>query len=204
MRHHHLRPAQSWRYAGRCRPCPSPSRNGWATCFSRIGKLTEITHFWSASKSRRRGSDMKGRHSHILELQSLRGIAAGMVLLHHTSFLFDTTPAFHYWAEVLINAHAAVMLFFVLSGYVLSRSLSGVAIDCESLFSFYAARLFRIYPMAWVACLAASLYVIFLHNRVPTIGASQWYTHFWQPSFDLKTGAMSFLTFKAQLLPPIW
>jgi len=147
---------------------------------------------------------MKARHSHILELQSLRGIAAGVVLLHHASFLFDTTPAFHYWVEIPINAHAAVMLFFVLSGYVLSRTLSGVAIDCESLFSFYAARLFRIYPMAWVACLAAGLYVIFLHSSVPTIGASQWYAHFWQPSFDLKTGAMAFLTFKARLLPPIW
>src|SRR5215468_7481110 len=39
MRHHHLRPAQSRRYARRCRPCPPPSRNSWATCFSRIGKL---------------------------------------------------------------------------------------------------------------------------------------------------------------------
>jgi peptidoglycan/LPS O-acetylase OafA/YrhL len=148
---------------------------------------------------------MKARHNHILELQSLRGIAAGVVLLHHTSFLFDTTPAFHYWAEILINAHAAVMLFFVLSGYVLSRALSGVAMDGESLFSFYAARLFRIYPMAWVACLAAILYVIFLHSSVPTIGTSQWYAHFSQLSFiDLKAGAMAFLTFKAELLPPIW
>ena len=58
--------------------------------------------------------------------------------------------------------------------------------------------------MAWVACLAASLYVIFLHSSVPTIGTSQWYAHFSQLSFDLKTAAMAFLTFKAELLPPIW
>ena len=97
------------------------------------------------------------------------------------------------------------MLFFVLSGYVLSCALSGVAMDGESLFSFYAARLFRIYPMAWVACLAAILYVTFLHSSVPTIGTSQWYAHFSQLSFiDLKAGAMAFLTFKAELLPPIW
>jgi transposase-like protein len=38
VRHHHLRPAQSRRYAGRCRPCSPPSRNSWATCPSRIGK----------------------------------------------------------------------------------------------------------------------------------------------------------------------
>src|SRR5215471_7580760 len=40
MRHHYLRPAQSRRYARRCRPCPPPSRNSWATCFSRIGKTS--------------------------------------------------------------------------------------------------------------------------------------------------------------------
>jgi hypothetical protein len=33
----HLRPARSRRHAGRCRPCPPPSRNSWATCFSRTG-----------------------------------------------------------------------------------------------------------------------------------------------------------------------
>ena len=37
MRHHHLRPAHSWCHAGRRRPCPPPSRNSRATCFSRIG-----------------------------------------------------------------------------------------------------------------------------------------------------------------------
>src|SRR6516165_1556252 len=42
VRHHHLRPAQSRRYAGRCHPCPPPSRNSWATCFSRIGNLNKF------------------------------------------------------------------------------------------------------------------------------------------------------------------
>jgi hypothetical protein len=37
MRHHHLRSAHSRPLAGRCLPCPPPSRNSWATCFRRIG-----------------------------------------------------------------------------------------------------------------------------------------------------------------------
>ena len=41
MRHHHLRPAHSWCHAGRRRPCPPPSRNSRATCFSRIGILNK-------------------------------------------------------------------------------------------------------------------------------------------------------------------
>ena len=139
--------------------------------------------------------------SHILELQSLRGIAASVVLLYHASFLFATTPDFHYWSEVLLNAHAAVMLFFVLSGYVLGRALADVTVSA-GLFKFYAARLFRICPMAWVACLATGLYVIFLHGRV--LGASLWYDGFWRQTYDLRTYATAAFTLKSDLLPPIW
>jgi hypothetical protein len=35
-------PAHSRRNAGRGRPCPPPSRNSWATCFSRIGIQDQI------------------------------------------------------------------------------------------------------------------------------------------------------------------
>ena len=71
------------------------------------------------------------------ELDALRGVAALVVLLHHASqllpwpivpgleigealgrILLDTTPL-----RVFVNARAAVLLFFVLSGYVLTRSL---------------------------------------------------------------------------------
>jgi len=66
---------------------------------------------------------MEVRHPHVPELQSIRGLAALAVLLHHCSFLFVTSSTFHFFAEALFNAHAAVVIFFVLSGYVLVRSL---------------------------------------------------------------------------------
>src|SRR6516162_8297313 len=55
----HLRPAHSWCHAGRRRPCPPPSRNSPATCFSRIGiyfdmgghrfftKVGEVKKIWN-------------------------------------------------------------------------------------------------------------------------------------------------------------
>lgn len=123
---------------------------------------------------------LKVRHPHIPELQSIRGIAAIVVLLHHASFLFATTPHFRYWSEVVLNAHAAVMLFFVLSGYVLSRSLSGPELDLKRIGEFYLARAFRIYPALWLACVVGLIYLAFLHFETPTLNISNWYLGFFK------------------------
>lgn len=40
------------------------------------------------------------------------------MLLHHSSFLFATSAGFRLCSEVLLNAHAVVIRFFVLSGVV--------------------------------------------------------------------------------------
>jgi peptidoglycan/LPS O-acetylase OafA/YrhL len=76
-------------------------------------------------------------HARLFELDALRGLAALVVLLHHAlhllpsplipqlaglewlgRILLDATPL-----RVIVDARAAVLLFFVLSGYVLTRSL---------------------------------------------------------------------------------
>jgi peptidoglycan/LPS O-acetylase OafA/YrhL len=109
-------------------------------------------------------------------LQSLRGIAAMIVLIHHSLFYFDTTPAFRFWSEALFNAHAAVMLFFVLSGFVLARSFSRRQFDLAAVATFYVRRAFRIVPAMWGAILLAALYFLslpYLPSGPPT---SAWYT----------------------------
>lgn len=64
---------------------------------------------------------VQGSH-HAVELQSIRGLAALVVVVHHCTFYFRYDPSVKYGFEVALNAHAAVVSFFVLSGFVLTRS----------------------------------------------------------------------------------
>jgi peptidoglycan/LPS O-acetylase OafA/YrhL len=74
---------------------------------------------------------MIGHHTKITELEAVRGIAALIVLLHHTLLafaprlegLFFPTERFGLFgtpAYALVNGAAAVAVFFVLSGFVLT------------------------------------------------------------------------------------
>ena len=60
------------------------------------------------------------QQGHIVELQSLRGIAACAVMIGHALVYYETPDWFRDIA-LLANGRAAVVIFFVLSGYVLTR-----------------------------------------------------------------------------------
>ncbi|MCW1383265.1 acyltransferase [Novosphingobium sp. KCTC 2891] len=112
---------------------------------------------------------------HSLELQSIRGIAALAVLLHHCSFYYKYDPDLKYFAEILINAHAAVVLFFVLSGYVLSTSISRSAMSASNFSGFYVRRIARIFPALYIGVAMALLYVaIFQNHPIPDIVSPWW------------------------------
>jgi peptidoglycan/LPS O-acetylase OafA/YrhL len=149
---------------------------------------------------------LKDRHHHIPELQSIRGIAAAVVLLCHAAFLFATTPTFRYWSEVVLNAHAAVMLFFVLSGYVLSRSLSGPKLEAGRIGEFYLARAFRIYPALWFACGMGLIYLVSLHFAAPTLHPSNWYLAYFKVFPSSEQILVNFTLGKAPaaIVPPSW
>lgn len=75
-----------------------------------------------------------------VKLESLRGLAALLVVGHHV------LPAG--WFHILFNGTAAVSLFFLLSGYVLGLSLRrGRGTIFRQYTSFIIRRLFRIYPV---------------------------------------------------------
>jgi peptidoglycan/LPS O-acetylase OafA/YrhL len=103
---------------------------------------------------------------HIIELQSLRGIAACAVMFGHALIYYDTPSWFHDLA-ILANGRAAVVIFFVLSGYVLTRSLRRSLIDRDTVLRFYVQRLFRIYPAIWAASALGLFYIFFLHWQIP-------------------------------------
>ena len=101
--------------------------------------------------------------SYLTQLTSIRGLACMVVLFGHVIQVFRYAPPDHSifgWARTLVcglfNAEAAVVLFFVLSGCVLSLSLRRtVRLEAGVVAGFYIKRVFRIYPLLWLSLLLA-------------------------------------------------
>jgi peptidoglycan/LPS O-acetylase OafA/YrhL len=144
------------------------------------------------------------RHPHIGELQAIRGLAAVVVLFHHSLFYFSTTPDFRFFSEALLNAHAAVVVFFVLSGYVLTRSLYGKPRSFRLFTIFFVRRAFRILPALWAGLLLASFYLFEVRGSVSVPHLSQWIADYHPGPARLKEFAGAAVGADASLLPPLW
>jgi peptidoglycan/LPS O-acetylase OafA/YrhL len=99
------------------------------------------------------------------QLESLRGLAAFIVLLHHAlggaisigdPGLPHSIRAFGLLWTFLFNGGSAVILFFVLSGFVM-----GLNVDLENgltaglYLKFLVRRVFRLYPVVLVSIILA-------------------------------------------------
>jgi peptidoglycan/LPS O-acetylase OafA/YrhL len=96
--------------------------------------------------------------THIDALQSLRGIAATMVVAVHCIAcwipLMERESVAALISDALlvpISGRAPVIVFFVLSGFVLAESLKRRTQYQNWAVEFYVQRLFRILPASWVA-----------------------------------------------------
>ncbi|GGF51851.1 acyltransferase [Marmoricola endophyticus] len=97
-----------------------------------------------------------GLSSRYLELDGLRGIAAGSVVLYHLFHLYDVyfDPAGDRPVVEFSLGFYGVHLFFLISGYViLLTAQRGDAVD------FAVSRVSRLYPTYW-ACLTLSWVVV--------------------------------------------
>lgn len=112
----------------------------------------------------------------VTAFDSLRGIAALIVVLHHlalsisfgeqspTAWILENTPL-----HILTAGRASVMLFFVLSGYALSSMMRG-GLDYVD---FVARRVCRIMIPFWLSILASAvLYVLLRPAPLPAV--SDW------------------------------
>ena len=128
------------------------------------------------------------------ELESLRGLAACAVVIHHCLLTLPAIyPAFYSgpdqvtapWAKVvtytplhlLWGGYEAVVLFFVLSGFVLTLGIwEGRALKMEP---FVIRRIWRIWvpfvPIVALAYLASTLL-----GTVAQPGVSEWFNRIWQ------------------------
>jgi peptidoglycan/LPS O-acetylase OafA/YrhL len=101
-------------------------------------------------------------------LQSLRGLAALCVLGGHSALILATPTAI--FAQQLFQPNAAVVLFYVLSGYVLALSLERDG----NLLRFAVRRMFRILPVYWLGIfVCCGSYLVADHPAIE--GATQWF-----------------------------
>ena len=138
-------------------------------------------------------------------LESLRGLAALAVCFTHSLGIYriDNNPGIwnvpiqhqSFWAACLdllnaiFNPHAAVILFFILSGYVLSQSLAqGQAMMPKSVFGFYIRRVLRILPMMW-----ASLIIAFGLAQMDHSVSRELVSDFWPNAFEPKVYLLDLL-----------
>jgi len=132
---------------------------------------------------------------HYYELDSLRGLAALTVMIHHILLVLPVF-ALPYLAPmpfivrlirfsplgVIMAGREAVIFFFVLSGFVLA--LPFLKQDKVLPYRPYIIkRICRIYPPYLIAVAFAILMNTFCY-RGTTAGLSEWFTTFWQPRID--------------------
>lgn len=107
-------------------------------------------------------------HSRVSALDSVRGIAALVVVLHHT-VLMASAPS-------PVPGRASVMVFFVLSGYVLTLSLARAD---QTYTAFALRRVIRIFaPYAVAILVAASMALLIKPKQIPEL--SPWFNEWWQ------------------------
>lgn len=142
--------------------------------------------------------------SHTVELQSLRGIAAMIVMIHHCLRTLQPDGWAWWLSEVPLNAEAAVIIFFVLSGYVLSASLMRRGLNLANLRIFYGRRIFRIFPALWVGLLLGVVYLAWV-QPLAAPHLSDWVNGHYNPE---GLGAIrivgSIAGLDNYLLPPAW
>jgi peptidoglycan/LPS O-acetylase OafA/YrhL len=86
--------------------------------------------------------------SRLVEVDSLRGIAASMVLAFHFTYKYD--EVYHYQGDLPFSVpwgYLGVNLFFVISGFVIFMTLDRTRVAAD----FVVSRVSRLFPAYWTA-----------------------------------------------------
>ena len=115
-------------------------------------------------------------------LDGLRAVAALGVMVAH---FFDAGRLINFPSLVKVTqiGNSGVSLFFVLSGFVITRILLNSVNEKKYFFNFYGRRTLRIFPLYYFSLLCYN-YVPFLLNIVTSIDVSkQWYHYLYLQNF---------------------
>jgi peptidoglycan/LPS O-acetylase OafA/YrhL len=134
---------------------------------------------------------------YLVALDGLRGIAIILVLLHNLTMTSARTPPL--LSQLFEPGWLGVQLFFVLSGYLITRNLLANELSSAVLTAFMVRRWLRIVPICY-ALLAVYFYVVPLIFDAPTIVAKRplqiWYWLFlsnWTEPFGLAAPGLGHL-----------
>ncbi|RKP44401.1 acyltransferase family protein [Trinickia fusca] len=139
------------------------------------------------------------------QLDALRGLAALTVVLSHFTLLTPLLILRHTPLRVLLGGHEAVVLFFVLSGFVLTLQINGAG--KPGYYEYAIRRICRIY-LPYLGAIAVA-YACFLFSNGGEVGwAGPWFNASWPPALsnaDLARHLMFLLPFKTdQLDNVVW
>jgi peptidoglycan/LPS O-acetylase OafA/YrhL len=125
-------------------------------------------------------------------------------MVHHALRTLDTQSFVWTVSEYVLNAHGAVVIFFVLSGYVLAKSITGRGFSLSAISKFYLRRAFRIYPALWVAILLGIFYMLVVKS-LSAPHMSVWMAKYYDNgALSLPVIVASTLGLDARLLPTAW
>jgi peptidoglycan/LPS O-acetylase OafA/YrhL len=106
-------------------------------------------------------------------LDSIRGLAALLVVVHHTfeAFLIQNEgayPMLHHLFETINLGRLGVVVFFITSGFVIPWSLKTET--PHALKNFAIKRFFRLYPAYWLSIIVASIVGLGFGVNVESLG----------------------------------
>jgi peptidoglycan/LPS O-acetylase OafA/YrhL len=154
---------------------------------------------------------------HSLRLQSLRGIAALCVAIGHSftvmingriedaHFTLRAGNAFLAFGEILIQPNTAVILFYVLSGFVLGEALRRQTGDTRlrHVMAFSVRRLWRLLPVMWLSIfLAAGVAIVVRH--APFSGTTGWFNQFLSVTISPAILLQNFLALSYSINSVLW
>jgi peptidoglycan/LPS O-acetylase OafA/YrhL len=103
------------------------------------------------------------------QIEVLRAVAVVYTLFHHLPIVLGPLPKYWGWLYRNADFSTGVDLFFVISGFVITRSLCNSVADFQAsrwrlMVAFWLKRVFRLLPLAWLWLLITALYILALEG----------------------------------------
>ena len=147
---------------------------------------------------------MQSTTRHFDELQSMRGLAALLVVLGHCIGIFKYSTGPMLYVDPFLNGAAAVAFFFVLSGTVLAMSWKTTPVTGSSYVLYLTKRAFRIMPLLIVVAIVGLIWCNYLDVRATYAFAKPEFTEHYKADIDLPRFVASLVGYSARPAPPLW